>query len=413
MFRKSKVKIVIAIMSILFLLLIGIFCTIYISSYVQMMNENRKMLEEYASSYMLLDSPEIDVTNVGRPKYNINNPKIELPRFEVTTFYSVAVSKNGEVLNADNAEVSTYSEEELSELALKIINSKNKSGTMGDLIYQTADKGEYILVAFLDNTVVMESAKTLLTNTMLFGGAALVFLFFFARHLANRIISPLEESYQKQKQFISDAGHELKTPVTVINVNAELLSREVGENQWISNIQYENERMSVLITQLLDLAKTENVTPQMEHIDLSRLVFSEMLPMESVAFENRLVLNTDIQDNIFVFGNNTQLKQLTSILLDNAIKHGIGGKEVWISLKKERSNAVLSVINNGEEIPEEQRTHLFERFYRVDTARNSDDKHYGLGLAIAKAIAVTHKGTISVQCYDGKVAFTAKIPLQK
>lgn len=117
------------------------------------------------------------------------------------------------------------------------------------------------MVAFLDNTFMMESAGTLISYTLIFGSIALVLMFFLARCLANRIVSPLEESYQRQKRFISDAGHELKTPVAVINANVELLSREIGENQWLSNIQYENERMSALIIQLLDLARTEQAKP--------------------------------------------------------------------------------------------------------------------------------------------------------
>jgi signal transduction histidine kinase len=226
-------------------------------------------------------------------------------------------------------------------------------------------------------------------------------------------VDPLEESYEKQKQFISDAGHELKTPVSVVSANAELLEREFGDNQWLKNIQYENERMGLLIGQLLDLARTENVTPQLEQIDLSHIVAGEALPFESVAFEKGLELKTDISDNIKVTGNSTQLKQLVSILLDNAIKHTNDKGDVFCKLTKENNFAKISVINKGEEIPKEHREKLFERFYRVDTARNSESNHYGLGLAIAKAIVDSHKGKIEVLCYDGLVEFQVKIPLLK
>lgn len=234
-----------------------------------------------------------------------------------------------------------------------------------------------------------------------------------ARYLADRIVAPLEESYQRQKQFISDAGHELKTPVAVVNANVEILSREIGENQWLANIQYENQRMSALILQLLDLARTENVVPQMETIDLSRLVYGELLPFESVIYENGLVLESHIDENLHVVGNSVQLKQLTSILVDNAILHSADGKEIGLTLTKEKNSAVLIVSNDGEEIPKEQRKYMFERFYRLDTARTGEDKHYGLGLAIAKAITMTHKGSIDVRCQDGKVEFLVKLPLQK
>ena len=240
----------------------------------------------------------------------------------------------------------------------------------------------------------------------------LMAFFFLSVLLARKIVRPLEESYKKQKQFISDAGHELKTPVAVVNANAEILSREIGENQWLDNILYENERMGMLVGQLLELARTESVTPQMENIDFSRLVQGEALPFESVAFEKGLQLVCNTENNIFIEGNSTQLKQLVSILIDNGIRHSTDGNAVYLRLIKERNSAQLSVINTGEEIPSEERQQIFERFYRVDTARNGDDKHYGLGLAIAKSITDSHKGTIDVLCYNSLVEFRVIIPIK-
>lgn len=411
MFKRSRIKIVIAIMLILVVLLVGTLCVIYVSSYIDVMNENMRMLDEYVSNYKIADGmgeghPE---GNAEAPPQASGQPRKELPRFEISIFYSVVVSKDGKVLNVDTAKVGTYSEDELSALALELVDEGAPDGTKDKLLYRVADKGEYTLVAFLDNSVMMDSAGTLFNYTLIFGGVALIALFFVAWFLANKIISPLEESYKKQKQFVSDAGHELKTPVAAVNANVELLSREIGENQWIANIQYENERMSALITQLLDLARTESVKPKLEQTDLSRLVSGEVLPLESVAYENGLKLNSNIQDGIAVMGNSTQLKQLISILVDNAIRHGIGGGDAWVSLKADRGHAILSVVNRGEEISAEQRAHLFERFYRTDEARTGEDKHYGLGLAIAKAIVDAHHGKIEVRCYNGLVEFRVMI----
>lgn len=313
----------------------------------------------------------------------------------------------------DNADMSTYSEEELTELAEKILEKGKGDGMEGRLLYRMEDKGDYMLVAFLDNTLMLESAGTLVNYTLIFGGVALVVIFFLANYLAGRIVAPLEESYERQKQFISDAGHELKTPVAVISANLELLARETGENQWLSNIQYENQRMSALITQLLDLVRAENARPQMEPVDLSRLVWGETLPFEPVAYEKGLALNSSIEEEIWVNGNSVQLKQLTSILIDNGIRHGNQGKEICLELKRIKNSAVLSVANEGREISEEQKKHLFERFYRIDQARAPEGDHYGLGHAIAKAIAQVHKGSIQVQCRDGMVIFLVKLPLQK
>ena len=413
MFKKSRRKIVAAIMSILVLLWVGTLGVIYASSYFEMKHQNEQMLEAHAEMYTInqsiSDFPSFRPRPDGNRDFNHKfNP--ESPRFQLSTFYSVAVSYEGEILEIKNGMSTVHTDEELVSLTESIIKSGRNNGTENNLAFYKTDKDGYTLVSFMDNTVINESAMTLFRYTLIFGVVALVLFFFLSMYLAKRIVNPLEESYQKQKQFISDAGHELKTPVSVVSANAELLSREIGDNQWLQNIQYENERMGMLVGQLLDLARTENVAPQMEHIDFSRLVAGEALPFESVAFEKGLTLNTNITSNIGVIGNSTQLKQIVSILLDNAIRHSKEKGEVWLTLTKEHGFAKLSVINKGDEIPEEQRANIFERFYRVDTARNGEDKHYGLGLAIAKAITTTHKGNIAVHCFDGFVEFRVQIP---
>lgn len=415
MFKRSRRKIVAAIMSILVLLWVGTLGVIYASSYFEMSKQNQEMLQAHAEMYVLPQSFD-GMMPPNRPRPDGNNgfnPGFDpqSPMFQLSTFYTVAISYDGEILEIKNEPPTVHSDDDLKKLAQSIIKENRQSGTDDNLAFYKADKGGYTLVTFMDNTVVNENALTLFRYTLIFGGVALVLFFFLSVFLARKIVNPLEESYQKQKQFISDAGHELKTPVSVVSANAELLSREIGNNQWLQNIQYENERMGMLVGQLLDLARTENVTPQKEHIDFSRLVAGEALPFESVAFEKGLVLNSNITNGIGVEGNSTQLKQIVSILLDNAIRHSKEQGEVYLSLTKEHGYAKLSVINKGDEIPVEQREQIFERFYRVDTARNGEDKHYGLGLAIAKAIATSHKGHIEVGCFNGFVEFKVQIPI--
>lgn len=426
MFEKSKRKIIAALLSVLAVLLFGTLCIIYLASYVEMTKENQELLRQYSENYSLptemgekepipenTEKPDAsDPAPVADPDKSPIPRRMDPPPLELSTFYSVAISKDGQVQNVDTADISVLDEDALVQLAQNVIDSGNDNGIENHLIYRITDKGEYILAAFLDNTMMAESAGTLMNYTLIFGSITLVLLFFLARYLANRIVSPLEESYQRQKQFISDASHELKTPVAVVNANVELLSREIGENQWLSNIQYENERMSGLISQLLDLARTESTVPIMEMLDLSRLIYGEALPLETVAYENGLTLSLDIADDIFICGNPIQLRQLVSILLDNAIRHSPDGTEILLTLKEKKNNVILSVINDGEEIPPEQIRYLFERFYRTDASRADEMDHYGLGLAIAKAIATTHKGDISIRCYDGKIEFLTKLPIQ-
>ena len=401
MFKKSKRKIVAAIMSALALLFLGTLAVIYVSSYREVSSRNRDMLERYAQLYPMniRDHQGEAVRPDAAPSRRPDGPRFEdTPAFQLSTFYSVAVSKDGgDLLSVDNSGREIYTDEELGEYALEIVKSGKARGTKEHLVYVAVDKGGYTLVAFMDNTIVRDSMTTLFRYTLIFGGMAIVLLFFVAIFLANRIVRPLEESYRKQKQFISDAGHELKTPVSVVNANADMLRREIGENRWLDNIQYENTRMGALVTQLLELARTENVTPEMAEVELDRIVLGAKL-------------QCDVAEGVRVVGNAAELSQLVSILLDNAVRHNTPGGTIHIELRREKAHAVLSVSNEGAPIPDEQQKHLFDRFYRADEARTGGDNHYGLGLAIAKAIVEAHHGQISVSCHDGLIVFTASIP---
>ena len=416
MFKKSRRKIVAAIMSILVLLWVGTLGVIYAFSYLEMSNDNEQMLKTHAQMYELSQPSEMIPPSVrpgSEDKHGGKSSFSDSHVFQLSRFFTVALSYDGKVLEVKSDIPSIHSNEKLIKLACHVSEKQSDYGVEGHFSFYRMDKGGYILITFMDNTVVYESAMTLFRYTLIIGSVALVLFFFLARFLAKKIVAPLEESYQKQRQFISDAGHELKTPVSVVSANAELLARQIGDNQWLQNIQYENERMGMLVGQLLDLARTESVTPQMEHIDFSRLVAGETLPFESVAFEKGLVLSSDIASGIVVEGNSSQLKQLTSILLDNAIRHSKADGQVRLTLTKDHGAAQLSVVNHGDEIPSEHREQIFERFYRVDPARNGADKHYGLGLAIAKAIVNAHHGHIEVLCYNGLVEFRVNLPMSK
>ncbi len=339
MFEKSRKKIVFSIMSILVVLWVGTLGVIYISSYIEMTKQNESMLKAHSEMYEL-SGMNTDFFEPLRPAPNgepeFNHRFEDSPMFKLSTFYTVAFSYDGNVIEIKNEPPTIHSDDDLVDLAEEIVNSGKTKGTEENLSFYAVDKSGYILVTFMDNTVVNENAITLFRYTLIFGAFALILFFFLSKFLAEKIVNPLEESYEKQKQFVSDAGHELKTPVSVVSANAELLERELGDNQWLKNIQYENERMGVLISQLLDLARTENVTPQMETLDLSHLVSGEVLPFESVAFEKSLEIKTDIKVTIKVTGNSTQLKQLVSILLDNAVKHTNEKGDVFCKLTKEK-----------------------------------------------------------------------------
>lgn len=403
-------------MGSLILLFAVTLAVILLASFGEIRHKNVEMLERYVAEYSL-DEVTSKQTKADLPVEKMMGrreppPSNERSGYQLSTFYSVALSDEGKVLAVDNEGRDAYQEEELVQIARKISSQDQRLGRMGNITYIVEDKEGYTLVAFMDNTVSEAGLKTMLRYVFLVGGLAILAMFFIASILAGFIISPLEENDRQQKRFISDASHELKTPIAVIATNAEMLSRELGHNEWLSNIQYETERMDRLVKQLLDLSHAESAIVPMESLDFSRLVTGETLAFESLAFDKGKTFVTEIEEAIILVGNSSQLTQLVSILLDNAIRHSTG-REIGISLVRRPHAALLSVTNDGNEIPPEKIQHLFERFYRVDEARNSESNHYGIGLSIAKAIAEKHGGNIDVFWQDGKISFTVNLLLKK
>lgn len=376
---------------------------ILLTSFREIRQKNLDMLERYVEDYSI-DNKEKDRKNKDLELEKNPNKNSD---YQLSTFYSVAISNSGSVLSVDNGNKELYNNDELTQIAKSILDEKKLSGRTSNLSYVVKDKNGYTLVAFMDNTVSEAGLRTMLRYVLIVGFTSIIGMFLISLPLSKRIIKPLEENDRKQKQFISDASHELKTPVAIIGTNTELLSREIGNNEWLENIKYENERMGMLIKQLLDLSHAEDVIVSMENINFSRTILGEILAFESFAFEKEKEFIIDIDEDVFLIGNQIQLKQLVSIILDNAIRHS-SGKNININLKRKNNTIELNFINDSYEIPQEKLNHIFDRFYRVDEVRNSEDLHYGIGLSIAKAIIEKHGGNIEVLTKNGKFKLIIK-----
>lgn len=422
MFDKTKRKIVFTVVFSLLALMIVTLTTIWLSNRIALDRESREMLKTFAERFSLEEQPvpaEGEIRPDGAPDFKSGNtgephddrPKNE-PAFRLSTFYSVAYSKSGEVLAVNNGNNDFQSEESLIKTASSILKKGKTSGKAGNMIYLVEERGDYTLVAMIDGTINRNNQMRLFRQMLVIGAIATAVLFVISIFIARRIVRPLEESDKRQKRFVSDAGHELKTPISVISANSELLKRQIGNNEWLSNIDYENERMSDLVKQLLILSKTDRGDLPKETLDFSKLTDGEVLPFETLAFEKGKRIESEIEQGIFLEGNPNSLWQLLSILLDNALSHGIGDT-IGLSLKKERHSAVLSVFNDAEELSADQLAHLFDRFYRADEARAESAAHYGLGLSIAKAVADAHGGEIYAEYKGGKAIFTVTLPLRK
>ena len=304
---------------------------------------------------------------------------------------------------------STEKNEEIENLAQKAYKKNNDKGIIGNYVYKTRKMKEQkaTVIILMENESVVKRIKFIYVITVIALVSGTIISYIISKKLSNIIVKPVEETMEKQKQFISDASHELKTPLAVIEANVDVLENKVGKNKWMEYIQSEITSMNKLINDLLFLAKTENIKTikNKEQINISDEIKMVSSMFESVAYEKSVNIKYDIQEDIKVNVDKEDIKQITSILLDNAIKHTDSGNNVYVELKKEKGLNIIKIKNEGKPIPEEEQNKIFERFYRVDKSRNRSEKRYGLGLAIAKTIVEKYNGKIRVNCKNGITEF--------
>ena len=276
-------------------------------------------------------------------------------------------------------------------------------------------RGQQIL--FADISAQRQMLQNLTLICLAVGIAAFGVFLGISFLMAKWAVRPVEKAWQEQRQFVADASHELKTPLTVILTNAELLIQEQEESkrqQFIGSIQSMSHRMRQLVEGMLELARVDNgaVQKAFEKTDLSQLVRDTVLPFEAVFFEAGLTLDMDLVPDICVTGSPAHLRQTVEVLLDNAQKYADPGSRVTLGLERESSRECrLQVTNRGQTIAAEDMENIFKRFYRVDQARTSGTG-YGLGLPIARAIVEDHGGKIWAASENGVTSFFVKLPIQ-
>ncbi len=284
-----------------------------------------------------------------------------------------------------------------------------------NMIYGISTGYNYKIVAFLDVSGNASTVDTMLYISLITGVIALIAFAIISILLARWAVKPVDKAWKQQKQFVSDASHELKTPLTVIMSNAELLnSPDIdpdGQNQFSENILSASKQMRHLVESLLELARADNgqIKTNFEQTDFSKIVADSILPFEPVFYENNMALESRIEPNIQLNGSVQYLRQLIDILLDNAQKYSSPGI-VDVTLRRQgRTQCVLTVSNPGTPIPEEELENIFGRFYRSDTAR-SNTGSFGLGLSIAQRITEEHGGDIWAESNPTGNRFTVLLP---
>ena len=285
------------------------------------------------------------------------------------------------------------------------------------LRYLRRDNGLYQRMAFVDMSMERAMLREMMGSYLRIALAAFLLLLGVSAILARWATGPVERAWRQQRQFLSDASHELKTPLTVILSNAELLSAlplEERPARWTDNILSESHQMKRLVEEMLTLARADNLAlpPVLAEVSLSETAEDCALAFEPVAFEAGKPLEYRVAEGVLVLGDGDKLRRLVSILLDNAVKYGAGGGTITLTLEKTDRQARLTVSNPGEPIPAEQLGRLFERFYRADASRG-EKSGFGLGLSIAAVIAQEHKGTLRAESGGEGTRFVFAVPLRK
>lgn len=414
MINKLKKKFILINMILIFIVLSVTFIAIYVSTDHRLVRESSDILNRL-----------INQETVTVPKKEIGGPtpnKVVPPSSPIVTF-AVQLDKNNKITKVFDENIDIVDTATLNSIISYCLKSKSETGIVANqdfrFLKQTNESG--IKIAFADRSGEISTLKALIQTSILVGIGSLIAFFIISIFLASWALKPIQKSWEQQRQFVADASHELKTPLTVILANSDIVLSHKDDTisnqiKWINYIKTEAERMTTLVNDLLFLAKTDSNRNEVifSEINFSDTVWNCVLPFESIAFEQEQIIDSDIAPDVFIRGDEGRLKQLIIILIDNAIKYCNEKGHINVTLEKTSDKVNLSVTNTGEPIPEEEIQHIFKRFYRVDKSRVREKGGYGLGLSIAKTIVDSHHGKINIKSskYDG-TTFTVSFPLQK
>ena len=408
MIRKLRARIIIINMALMGIVILAIFTTVCVNSYSNAVNDMERGLNQVVGNRDFDrdratddNAPPFDKESKGsfkqKPNIHDNEP------MQISSYVIVELDDDGNITNTTENNVSIDADD-LEECVKLARQSNSISGQIGDygLMNVKHDFMEVHKNVFASNNMVFANLRnTVLVSVGLFFGS-MVIIFLISLWLSGLAVKPVKKAWEQQKQFVADASHELKTPLTVILANNNIMmshpqSRVTDERQWLESTEEEAQHMKQLIDQMLFLAKSDagNTQVQLSEVNLSEIVEGSALNFEPVAFEREVLIDTDIRPDILMQGNQLQLNQLAHILIDNAVKYAEDNSTVTIALHKHGDGTEFTVNNKGSVISKEEMEHIFDRFYRAEKSRTT--KGYGLGLAIAQRIVEDMNGKITVQ----------------
>ena len=393
MLRQLKIKFIAITMILVSIILLFVFTLMYQSNVKATYDKSVEDLKTIST---------LDISKFSEPQTN----KV-LKELQFIPLFIVNIDESGVILSQIKSNISM--DDESFKSIVKIAHeSQDDIGTIKsmDIRYYRKHYSLYDKISFIDISRDNTTLDNLFVVFIMTGVMTLIFFFFIILFLSNWALLPVEKTWNQQKQFIADASHELKTPLTVLLANMDILENNKSDTiqsqiKWIQASKQEAKQMKNLIEEMLFLAKSDanRIDNSKSTINVSDTLFSLILSMEVIAFEKNVIINyaSTIDDNLYTIANEKQLMSLLSILLENACKYAYEETSITVKLKREQSKIKFEINNYGPVIPKNDIAHIFERFYRVDKSRNKEHGGYGLGLSIAKKITDENNMKISVE----------------
>ncbi len=333
---------------------------------------------------------------------------------EESRFFVVGQDASGEWVLQGASRVADMDGEELERVVSNALASGSETGFSGEYLYSVRRQRGNAVAVFLNCETKLTRVRQLAMISALACGTCILLAWLLVALFSRRAIKPLVESAVRQKQFITDAGHELKTPLAVISANMDVLTLESGENEWVRSTKGQVANMRALVSELIYLSRLDEEEAKLtrEELDLSKLVAEAAEPFIAMAEFSGKEMAMDVEDGIRILGDGASLARLVSILCDNAVKYAPDGDHIALRLKKERKGIELSVENRlTRPMDAEVLAHLFDRFFRADASRSRQSGGYGIGLSIARAVAEKHGGSMYAEQREGgtKIRFVCKL----
>ncbi|MGP1411016.1 MAG: sensor histidine kinase [Peptoanaerobacter stomatis] len=350
--------------------------------------------------------------NDEQPPFLEQNKDFEKPRksyFEISPeapyenrFFSAVFSDNGNLISINTDFISAISTTQATDMSQSVYKSNKLTGYLGNYKYKKADYSDGTIIVFLDSTRDLDTLKIFLIASVFIITIAMLAVFITVYFFSKIAVKPMEESYKKQKRFITDASHEIKTPLAIIDANTDLIEIEYGESEWTKSNKNQVQRLTKLTNALVSLSRMDEESNNtiMTDFSLSEVIAEESESYAALANTRKKTLDINIEKNISYCDNEQYIRQMIGIFLDNAIKYSNEKGTITLNLKKQGKKKAISIKNTLDYIEVGNHDILFERFYRADNSRNSESGGYGIGLSLAKSIINIHKGTVTTLSRD-------------